>query len=76
MPSCEAKFVDVDGVRTSQHISDVEGIFTAVRLRNHELVDIDTDFGGVGRVESVLGIDVGGEASPLLGAGNNVRCES
>jgi hypothetical protein len=70
--------VDHDDVERSgahQHVGDLQGLFTGVRLGDEQLVDVHADAGGVARVHRVLGVDVGADAAVALGLGDDVHRE-
>src|SRR5918995_4994576 len=53
---------DVEGAASDEGIRYLQGLFAVVRLGKVEILQVDADSLGVGRVEGVLGIDKGGEA--------------
>ncbi len=63
----------VDGVRAHQGFDDFEGLLPIVRLADQQVIDVYSQFAGVGRIERVLGIDKRGKTSGLLGLGNNLQ---
>ena len=65
----------VEGAGADEHVGDLEGLFARVGLRDEELVDVDADGPGVGRVHGVLGVDVGADAAVALGLGDDVGGE-
>ena len=66
---------DVDRARTDEHVGDLEGLLTGVRLRHEEIVHVDAELGRVERIERVLGIDEGGGAAEFLHLGHDVQRE-
>ena len=66
---------DIDRTRTSEHVGDFERLFTCVRLRNQQLVNVDADRPGVDRIHGVLGIDVGTHATVALGLSDDMHGE-
>ena len=66
---------DVDGVGAHEHLGDVEGLLAAVGLGDEEVVEVDAEFFGVGRVEGVFGVDEGRDAAGALGAGYGVQAQ-
>ena len=66
---------DVDRVRADEHLGDIEGLFAGVGLRDEQIVEVDAEVGGVGRIERVLDVDEGGSAAVLLGFGDDVQGE-
>src|SRR5690606_14036035 len=67
---------DIQGSGANQHVGDLEGLLTRVRLGDEQLVDVDADGPGVGRVEGVLGVDEGGDPAVALGRGHDVEGEA
>src|SRR5215213_3837458 len=65
----------VEGTGADERIRYLQGLFAVVRLGEVEVLQIDPDGLGVGRVDGVLGVDEGGEAPCLLGLGNHVQGE-
>ena len=63
---------DVDGVGADERLADLERLLAGVGLRDEQVVDVDADGRGEGRVERVLDVDVGGDAAELLGLGDDV----
>ena len=63
----------VERAGADQHVGDLERLFAGVGLGDQQLVDIDPDAGGVGRVHGVLGVDVGADAAVALGLGDDVH---
>ena len=66
---------DVEGARADEGIRYLEGLFAVIWLGEVEVLQVDADSLGVGRVEGVLGIDESGEASCLLRLGDYVQGE-
>ena len=66
---------DVDGVGAHQRLADLQRLLAGVGLRDEEVLDVDAEGAGVGRVERVLNVDVGGEAAQLLRLGDDVLAE-
>ncbi len=65
----------VDRVRAHQRIDDLERLLAGVGLRHDQLVDVDPELLGVGRVERMLGIDERGGPADLLRLGDGVQRE-
>ena len=55
-----------------QQLGDLERLLAGVGLRDEQLVDVDADPLGVGRVHRVLGVDEGADAAAALGLGDHV----
>ena len=66
---------EVDGTASHEHVGDFEGLLTGVGLRDQEGVDVDAELLGVFRVEGMLGVDKGGDATVLLRICDGVQCE-
>ena len=64
---------DVQAPRADEHVGDLEGLLTGVRLGDEEVVGINPQSLGVDGVERVLGVDEGGIPPGLLGAGHGVE---
>ena len=67
---------DVEGTGADQHVGDLEGLLTAVGLRNEQCVGVDAQSLGVFGIEGVLGIDEGRDSAGLLGIGHRVEGDS
>ena len=67
---------DVQTARTHEHVSDLQGLFTGVRLGDQKIVDVDAQSLGINRVKGVLGIDEGGIAAGPLRTGHSVQGNS
>src|SRR5215213_10950970 len=65
----------VEGAASDEGIRYLQGLFAVIRLGEVEVFEVHADGLGVGRVEGVLGVDEGGEASRLLGLGYHVQGE-
>ncbi|OEI67236.1 putative protein recA [Curtobacterium sp. ER1/6] len=63
----------VDRPRPDEHVGDLERLLTGVRLRDEQGVDVDTELLGVLRVERVLGVDEGRDATGALRVGDGVQ---
>ncbi|MNN27166.1 hypothetical protein D3C81_1406930 [compost metagenome] len=61
----------IDRIGAHQHVGDLQGLLAGVRLRDQQVVDIDTELGGVVRVQRVLGIDKGAGGAQLLCLGDH-----
>jgi len=57
---------DVDAVGAHQHVGDFQTLLAGVRLRDQHIADIDAELFGIGRIERVFGVDVGGHTAELL----------
>ena len=66
---------DVEGAGADEGIRYLQGLFAVIRLGKVEVLEVDADSLGVGRVEGVLGVDEGGEAPRLLRLGDDVQGE-
>src|SRR5215218_53600 len=66
---------DVQGAGADESISYLQGLFAVIRLGKVEVLQVNADSLGVGRVEGVLGVDEGGEASCSLRLGDDVQGE-
>ena len=60
---------DIEGAGAYQGVGDLKGLLAVVRLGEVQVLEVDADRLGVGRVESVLGVDERGVAAGLLGLG-------
>src|SRR5580700_8421728 len=65
----------VDGARADQRVRDLERLLAGIGLRNQQIVNIDAEFAGIGRVECVLGIDEGAGAAAALRFSNDMQGE-
>ncbi len=66
---------DVDGAGTDELLGDLQSLFTVVRLRDEERVDVDAEVGGVDGVEGVFRVDEGGFAAEFLCFCDGVQSE-
>ena len=64
---------DVHGVRLDQHLRDLERFLAVGRLADQQALQIDAEALGPAGIEGVLGVDEGGHAAQLLGAGDGVQ---
>lgn len=63
----------VDGAGAHQRVGDLQRLLAGIRLGDQQLVDVDAQLAGIGRVERVLRIDEGAGAAGLLGLGDGVQ---
>jgi len=63
----------IDRSAPYKSISDLEGLFAGIRLRDQKIVDIDPQFSGVFRVERMFGVYKSRDATRFLAAGNNMK---
>ena len=63
---------DVDSAGTDQHVDNFERLLARVRLRNQQVLGLDADVAGVDRIQGMLGIDKGRDATQLLRLGDDV----
>ena len=63
----------VDRVGAHQHVGDFQRLLAGIGLADQQVVDVDAELGGVGRVERVLGIDEGAGAAGLLALGDGLQ---
>src|ERR671917_2423278 len=66
---------DVQGAASDEGIRYLQGLFAVIRLGKVEVLQVNSDSLGVGRVEGVLGVDKGGEATCFLRLGDDVQGE-
>jgi hypothetical protein len=66
---------DVQGTASDEGIGYLQGLFAVIRLGEVEVLEVNADSLGVGRVDGVLGVDEGGEASRSLRLGDDVQGE-
>src|ERR671911_38637 len=66
---------DVEGAGAHESIRYLQGLFAVIWLGKVEVLQVNADSLGVGRVEGVLGVDEGGEASCFLRLGDDVQSE-
>ena len=65
----------IDRAGTNQRIGDLERLLAGIRLRNQQIVNIDTKLAGINRIERMLGIDKGAVAAFLLRLGDGMKCQ-
>ncbi len=56
-----------------QGLRNIQGLLTGIRLRDQQTVDIHTQGAGIGRLQRMLDVDVGGLAAGLLCRGDHVQ---
>jgi hypothetical protein len=61
----------IDRVGADEQLADLEGLLARVGLADEQVVDVDAELAGPGRVERVLGVDERRDAAGLLGAGDH-----
>src|SRR5579863_10190164 len=66
-------YENVDSTGTDQSLGDLKRLFAAIWLRNQEVIDVDAEFFGVGRVEGVFSVDKCGETACSLGLGDDLQ---
>src|SRR5688572_30109388 len=66
---------DIEGAGADEGIRYLQGLFAVIWLGEVEVLKVDADSLGVGRVEGVLGVDKGGQASCFLRLGDDVQGE-
>src|SRR5215218_1548409 len=66
---------DVEGAGAHESIRYLQGLFAVIWLGKVEVLQVNPNSLGVGRVEGVLGVDEGGEASCFLRLGDDVQGE-
>jgi len=64
---------DVDGAGADEGLDDFERLLAVVGLGDEEVVDIHSEFFGVGGIERVLGIDEGSQTAGLLRLGDDLQ---
>ena len=64
---------DVDGVGADEFLRDFKSLFTVVRLRNEEIVNVHSKFAGVDGVEGMFGVDESGLAAEFLGFSDDLQ---
>ena len=64
---------DVQTARADEHVGDLKGLLTGVRLGDEKIVGVNAQGLGVNRVKSVFGIDEGRVAPRLLGTGDGME---
>src|SRR5918997_1660469 len=67
---------DVEGAASDEGVGYLEGLLPVVRLGEVQVLEVHADGLGVVRVDGVLGVHEGGEASGLLGLGDDVQGQS
>ena len=64
---------DVHRAGTDQRLGDVQRLLPAIRLADPELVDVDAQLLGIGRIQGMLGIDESGDSTGLLRLGDSLQ---
>ncbi len=62
----------VDRARTDEGVRDLQRLLAGIRLGDQQIVYIDAELAGIGRVERVLGIDEGTSPAAALRLGDDV----
>ena len=65
----------VEGAGAHEQLADLERLLPGVGLRDEQLVHVDADGGGIGRVHGVLGVDERARPAGLLRLGEDVVAE-
>ena len=65
----------IHGAGAHQRLGDLQRLLAGVRLADVEVVDIDADLGGVGRVQGVFDIDKAADAAHALRLGDHVQAD-
>ena len=63
----------IDASRAHQHVGDFEPLLARVRLRDQHVTDLDTELAGIHRVERILRVDIGCDATGLLHLRNDLE---
>ena len=66
---------DVQGPRGDQHVHDLQGLLTGVRLRDEQCVGVHSELLRVAGVQGMLGVDERRDAAGLLGTGHRMQCD-
>jgi len=56
-------------------VRDLQRLLAGIRLGDQQIVYIDAELAGIGRVERVLGIDEGTSPAAALRLGDDVQCQ-
>ena len=67
---------NIDSAGANQRIGDFQSLFAGIRLRNQQVVNVNADFLGIGRVKSVFRIDESAGAAFFLRLCNNAQSQS
>ena len=65
----------IDGVTADQYFGDLERLLTRVRLRHEQVVYVHPKFPRVRHIQSVLGVDEGGDPAHPLGIGDDMKAK-
>src|ERR1700759_1473664 len=65
----------IDRARADQRVRYLERLLAGVRLGNQQVVDIDAELAGIGRIEGVLGVDESAGAAAMLRFGDDMQGE-
>src|SRR5690348_1768138 len=63
----------VDRARAHQHVGDFQRLLAGVRLRYQQVVDLDAELLGIGRIERMLGVDERRGAAGTLATGDRLQ---
>jgi hypothetical protein len=66
----------INRARAHQDLDDLESLLTGVRLRDEQILDIDTELFGIVDVERVLSVHIGGHAPHFLDVSGQVEGKS
>ena len=64
---------DVDRAGAHQHVGDLQRLLAGVGLRHQQILHVDAELLGVGRIERVLGIDERRRAAAALHFGDHLQ---
>jgi hypothetical protein len=66
---------DVDGAGGNQGAGDFERLLAMIGLRDYQIIHLHSQFGGVNRIEGVLGVDERGGAARSLCLGDDLQSQ-
>jgi len=64
---------NINRVAAYKNLCNFKGLLSVIRLRNKQVINIDTEAAGVGNIQGMLSIDKGGGSAALLCFGNYVQ---
>src|SRR4029078_573195 len=66
---------NIDGAAPYQGLGDFQSLLSVIRLRNQQVIRLDSEFFSMTQVEGVFRVDIGPHSSLFLGFGDNMQRE-
>src|SRR6516225_7758230 len=66
---------DIDRSRADKRVCYFQRLLSSIGLGNQQIIDINTELAGIGRVERMLGVDKSTGPATSLRLGNDMKCQ-